>query len=201
MGGRGAWSATSSGRTEGPQGGGSNNPSEKLNAAEYQRILDGDKVSVANTLANAETLIRHERREIGLIVDEDGFVLTARRGDVRSVNFVGEEHLIAGNIVTHNHPSGFAVFSENDLFSTAGLKGRGIRATGWRSDGSPVTISLTALTSNADFKKYAQEYHDALPGLIKEAQGYPPQSARFYNVFNNWHQEHVDARKLRFTFN
>lgn len=154
-------------------------PSEKLLAAAFQTI-SGNKVSQQATFAAVEKKITQNSYETGVIVDQYGFVLAAYKGTRGSVNFAGESYKVRGNIVTHNHPSGSAVFSVADIKVTGSLGGVGIRAA-TKTNG---TASLVKVSQRADFEGLAGEYRRFLSHgrSVKEAQDWLSQNAGKYGL-------------------
>lgn len=116
-------------------GAGGGEPSERLFNAPWQRYENGNQVSVGATLEQAESRIRANSFETGIIVDRDGFVTDAFKGGASSVSF-GDTPVshFEGATITHNHPSGVPIFSVADLatpalYSYDGGTLAGIRAT------------------------------------------------------------------------
>lgn len=167
MGGRGS-SSTSQLRkmaTGGNNGGAE--PSEKLLNAPWQKYTDGNKVSVGATLAQAEERIKSNTKyETGVLVDSQGFVVAAYKGGAHSVDFGNEPASLFKNAtITHNHPSGYPIFSVADLatpalYAEAGGKLKSVRATSVNG-----TISVSTQKSNANWNKLATAYNNAMESL------------------------------------
>lgn len=174
--------------------------SEKLLNAPWQKYSDGNKVTVGATLAQAEARIAKNNYEIGVLVDEQGFVVAAYKGGKHSVNFGYEPaSLFQNGTITHNHPSGYAIFSQADLATPAlyameGGKLASIRAT-TKSNG---TISVRANKSNADWNKLATAYAKVDDRLWKQATSASDFSAKSAaKVYANWLSK--NAPKYGFT--
>lgn len=159
--------------------GGSGGAAEKIPAAEFQTI-SGNRVSRGATLARVEGMIAQHTYETGLIIDEQGFVLAAYKGDESSVNFGSEGYLVRGNTMTHNHPSGTAVFSVADIRSTGIMGGVGVRAT-TRTNG---TASLTKNSNRPNWGGLANAYDSFLTGgkTVSQAQDWLRENAPKYGL-------------------
>lgn len=179
MGGRGSWSQTSRGETLTAGGDNMAALSEKIPAAYFQTI-DGNRVSKSATFANIESKIAKHTYETGIIVDSQGFVVTAYKGGRNSVNFGNEGGKVRGNIITHNHPSGAAAFSVADIRTTGSLGGIGVRAT-TKSNGTAV---LRKASNNPQWEKMASHYDSFLRGgkTVSQAQEWLSQNATKYGL-------------------
>lgn len=155
--------------------------SKKIPAAEFQTI-SGNRVSMEATLKRVEPLIASHTYETGLIIDEQGFVLAAYRGDRSSVNFGADGAKLYGNTMTHNHPSDIAVFSVADIASTGAAGGIRARAT-TKTRGTAV---MEKASNNPDWAGLAAEYKKWLkPGrMVYQAQ--------------DWLRDHAGDYGLRF---
>jgi hypothetical protein len=94
------------------------------------QFIQGDNLS--ETLHNVETKIKDlSNREDGVIIDRNGRIIHVERGGEHSVN--PPAALIKDNIFTHNHPSGGAALSFDDIQSIINDDGFAVRAV--TSDG------------------------------------------------------------------
>lgn len=182
MGGRGSWSQTARGEKliGGGMPGDSQVPSEKIPAAQYQTLQNGNKVSKSATFARVEREISQHTYETGLIVDSYGFVIAAYKGGRNSVNFGDEASKVKGNIITHNHPSGSAAFSVADIASTGKMEGIGIRAT-TKNNGTAV---LMKASNKPEWGKMAKAYESFLAKgkTVRQAQKWLASNAGNYSL-------------------
>ena len=112
-------------------GGGGEDESESDLPARMNRMYNGNKMSVDNTVSNFRNEHVNASKEHGLIYDDDGFVSTYKHGNDNSVSWKVSE-LSKGNLI-HNHPNN-SNFSKADLdtWSSTGLKS--ITASGKTQD-------------------------------------------------------------------
>lgn len=186
MGGRGAWSATASLESQrlSKSLGGQGKPSEKLHNSIFQH-MEGNRTSTQATAREVERKIAQNSYETGVIIDRDGFVIAAYKGDARSVGFSDgkgndDYHLISGNTMTHNHPSGSAAFSDADMRIAAFYGARELRAT-TKNNGTAI---LTADTHHADWRAlndaYQAAYATSAMSTVRDAQTWLFQNAGNY---------------------
>lgn len=176
MGGRGAWSATASRESErlSRSVGGSGRPSEKLPSSMFQH-LEGNRTSTTATARAVENSITQNSFETGVIIDTEGFVVAAYKGDSHSVGFSDgrgndDYSKLAGSVMTHNHPSGSAAFSDADIMLASYYGVREIRAA-TRNNGTAV---LTAVNHHADWRTlnraYQRDYATSAMPTVRSAQ-------------------------------
>ena len=152
----------------------------KIPAAPFLAI-SGNRVSKEETFQHIEGIIAKNSFETGVIVDPQGFPVAAYKGGPHSVSFGVDQSKVKGNFVTHNHPSGYAVFSPGDLTTSASLGAMGVRATTLKNG----TASLVRVSSRADFNGLAVAYHRYLSAggrTAGEATAWISQNAGKYGL-------------------
>ena len=112
-----------------------------------------------------ESMIRKDSIETGIIVDADGNVLLKKKGTEDSVNFTSAEmNLMAGNVLTHNHPRmdghdsvgiGFSL-SRPDLRLFTYVKAKEIRAV--TGEGSTFSMRISKPESIPDLYEKREAY-------------------------------------------
>lgn len=179
MGGRGATSFINRGGIVLNGGRREYGKSKKIHSAPFQAI-NGNKNSKSMTFSKVEKMIASNNYETGLIVDNNGFVLAAYKGTKDSVGFASDISKIKGNIVTHNHPSGNAVFSVADIKVSGKYGAVGVRAT-TKNNGTAV---LRKASNNPNWEQLAKDYNRFGKKLRtpKEAQNWLSKNSGKYGL-------------------
>lgn len=147
--------------------------------------MEGNRTSPEATARSVEREITQNSYETGVIIDRDGFVVAAYKGDSHSVGFSDgrghdDYHLISGNIMTHNHPSGSAAFSDSDMRLAAYYGAKELRAA-TRSNGTAI---LTADSHHSDWRALNSAYQSAYATsamlTVRDAQTWLFQNAGRY---------------------
>lgn len=137
----------------------------------------GRYVSPAITASHAEKIITQNNYETGIIIDaRTGDVIAAYKGGKSSVGFsdpikgTDDYGKLAGNIMTHNHPSGSAVFSNADLSVSAYYGVKEVRAA-TKNNGTAV---LTKNNQHSDMTGLAAAYSVYISSgvSVKDAQNW-----------------------------
>ena len=105
-------------------------------------------VTQENTLRTIENEIRKQNYESAAVVDANGNVIFRKDGEAASVKFTDEEVAkMAGNVLTHNHPSGTS-FSFPDLQILSQRRLQSIRAVGTNFEGKLVEYEMEVLNAS-----------------------------------------------------
>jgi len=90
---------------------------------------DEEKSGTEDIIRALEADIAANDFETAIFVDNDGVEVFRKKGNAKSVSFTREEcEMVAGNIMTHNHPSGTS-FSEEDIRFLKSWGATSLRAT------------------------------------------------------------------------
>lgn len=185
MGGRGSWSQTY--KNEMVIGGAGVNFGDSKKDLNARFNPGGRFVNSGTTARHAEAIISQNDYETGIIIEaKTGDVLAAYKGGRDSVGFAdntaGTDNYgnLKGNVMTHNHPSGLAVFSAADLRVSAHYGVKEVRVTTKRNG----TAILTANNQHSDMAGLAKAYDRATTGKMtaKQAQDWLRKNASSYGI-------------------
>ena len=150
-------------------GRGADDSSKKIPSAYFQTI-DGNKVSESKTLKSAEAKIIKNRYETGIIVDNDGFVLAAYKGNRTSVSLGNDFKKVKGNTLTHNHPSGIPLPSAADIRVSGKYGAKEVRMA--TTHGTGILSVIPRGGSTPEWGKLAFDYDKIIGDGTNAARAY-----------------------------